>query len=121
MLESPGPRSQVPGPGFSSHSQISGSEITDASAQVQSLLAQKMDLDKKIADAKVVKNVPQQVYLTYLMMRRELLAKVNALLTTQYEIAKITPSEIDERFDVLWVPSPKQHYTEQDHHLDQMN
>lgn len=64
-------------------------------------MTQKEELEKKIADAKVVKNVPQQVYLTYLMLRRELLAKVNAMLTSQYEMAKIEESREDLAFQVI--------------------
>lgn len=71
------------------------------SADIESLLSQKADVERKILDAKVVQNVPQQVYLTYMMMRRELLAKVNALLTTQYEMAKIEEAKEDLAFQVI--------------------
>ncbi|MFA4874507.1 MAG: Wzz/FepE/Etk N-terminal domain-containing protein [bacterium] len=87
----------VPGSG----SPVPGSDTADVSTAIESLIAQKSDIDKKLAEAKVVKNVPQQVYLTYLMLRRELLAKVNALLTTQYEMAKIEESKEDLAFQVI--------------------
>ncbi len=90
MLDVPGSGSQVPGP-----------DQADASTVIQSLIAQKSDVDKKIADARTVKNVPQQVYLTYLMLRRELLVKMNALLTSQYEMAKIDESKEDLAFQVI--------------------
>lgn len=68
---------------------------------VSELLSKKAELDKKIEETKVVHNVPQQVYLTYLTMRRELLAKVNALLTTQYEMSKIEEAKEDLSFQVI--------------------
>jgi len=68
---------------------------------LRNLLAEKLQVERKIAEARTVKDVPQQVYLTYLMLRRELLAKVNALLTTQYEMAKIKESREDLAFQVI--------------------
>lgn len=55
----------------------------------------------ELAKAKVVHNVPQQVYLQYLILRRELLSQVNSLLTQQYEMAKINESKEDLSFDVI--------------------
>ncbi len=72
-----------------------------ATDELKALASQKAELEKKIGDANVVRNVPQQVYLTYLTMRRELLAKMNALLTTQYEMAKIEESKEDLSFQVI--------------------
>jgi uncharacterized protein involved in exopolysaccharide biosynthesis len=77
------------------------SRVTGNDTELSALINQKADIEKKITEAKVVKNVPQQVYLTYLMLRRELLAKVNALLTTQYEMAKIEESKEDLAFQVI--------------------
>ncbi len=77
----------------------SGSGMSDPA--IGSLLEQKSDIEKRLADANMVKNVPQQVYLSYLMLRRELLGKVNALLTTQYEMAKIEESKEDLAFQVI--------------------
>ena len=71
------------------------------SDEIETLLLKKAELEKKIADTKVVKNVPQQVYLTYLMMRRELLSKINAMLATHLEIAKIEESKEDLSFEVI--------------------
>ena len=68
---------------------------------LRNLLAEKLQVERKITVARVVKDVPQQVYLTYLMLRRELLAKVNALLTTQYEMAKIEESKEALSFQVI--------------------
>lgn len=68
---------------------------------LNNLLTQKVDIEKKISVAKVVQNVPQQVFLSYLMLRRELLAKVNALLTTQYEMAKIEESKEELSFQTI--------------------
>ncbi len=86
------PEQAVSSPGVGA--QTSGSEL-------DTLISQKADIEKKIAEARVVEDVPQQVYLTYLMLRRELLAKVNALLTSQYEMAKIEESKEELSFQVI--------------------
>lgn len=60
-----------------------------------------------IKKAHVVKNIPQQVYLQYLTLRRELLGQVNALLTQQYEMAKIDEAKEDLNFQVIdWARVP---------------
>jgi len=74
---------------------------SNGNSELTGLISQKNDIEKRITEAKVVQNVPQQVYLTYLMLRRELLAKVNALLTSQYEMAKIEESKEDLAFQVI--------------------
>ncbi len=58
------------------------------------------EIEKKIEEMQV-KNVPQQVYLQYLEMRREVIAKINALLSTQYEMAMIEESKEDLNFQVI--------------------
>ena len=68
---------------------------------LRNLLAEKIKVEEELAKAKTVRDVPQQVYLAYLMLRRELLAKVNAILTTQYEMAKIEESKEDLAFQVI--------------------
>ncbi|MFA4970989.1 MAG: Wzz/FepE/Etk N-terminal domain-containing protein [bacterium] len=83
VVSSPGAGSLVPG------------------SELDTLISQKADIEKKIAEVRVVEDVPQQVYLTYLMLRRELLAKVNALLTSQYEMAKIEESKEELSFQVI--------------------
>lgn len=80
---------------------VEGGEVSESDAALSALLTQKEDLEKKLAEARVVPNVPQQVYLSYLMLRRELLGKMNALLTTQYEMAKIEESKEDLAFQVI--------------------
>ncbi len=86
------PEQDVSSPGVGP--QVPGSEL-------DTLISQKADIERKIAEARVVEDVPQQVYLTYLMLRRELLAKVNALLTSQYEMAKIEESKEELSFQVI--------------------
>lgn len=69
--------------------------------ELNGVLAKKSEVDQKISDAKVVKDVPQQVYLSYLQIRRELLAKINAMLESQYEMAKIEESKENLAFQVI--------------------
>lgn len=52
-------------------------------------------------DEKVVRNVPQQVYLQYLTLHRGLLAQINALLIQQYEMAKISESKDELALQVI--------------------
>ena len=49
-------------------------------------------------------DVPQQVYLEYLILRREVLEKVSILLTQQYEMAKIDESKQNISFQVIDLP-----------------
>lgn len=49
----------------------------------------------------VLKDVPQQVYLQYLTLRRELLGKMNGLLSQQFEMAKIEENKEDLAFQVI--------------------
>jgi len=55
---------------------------------------------EKVEQAKVSR-VPGQVYLQYLNLNRELLAKTYALLTQQYELAKIDEAKEDLAFQVI--------------------
>ncbi|MFO1463706.1 MAG: Wzz/FepE/Etk N-terminal domain-containing protein [bacterium] len=56
--------------------------------------------EQKVEQAKV-NNVPGQVYLQYLTLNRELLGKTYALLTQQYELAKIDEAKEDLAFQVI--------------------
>lgn len=49
----------------------------------------------------LVKQVPQQVYLQYMSLRRELLVQINTLLTQQYEMAKINEMKDELAFQVI--------------------
>lgn len=77
------------------------SDVDVLGPEFKAIMAKKAEVERKIVNARKVKDVPQQVYLTYLMMRRELLAKVNALLTTQYEMAKIEEAKKELAFQVI--------------------
>jgi uncharacterized protein involved in exopolysaccharide biosynthesis len=62
---------------------------------------QRDDLQKKSSEIQIAKNIPQQVYLQYLTLRRDLLGKINILLTQQYEMAKIEEAKEDLAFQVV--------------------
>lgn len=68
---------------------------------LKDIQAQIDDVNKQLEGVRVVRDVPQQVYLQYLMLRQELLGKVNALLTQQYEMAKIDENKEDITFQVI--------------------
>ena len=78
------------------------SETTNV--QLNELQRQKNELDQKINEIAVIKDVPQQVYLQYLNLRRTLLSQVNSLLTQQYVMAKISESKEDVTFQVIDPP-----------------
>lgn len=69
--------------------------------QLDVLEAKKSEMMEKLDNVRVVENVPQQVYLRYLTLRRELLGNVNTLLTQQYELAKIEEVKEDLAFQVV--------------------
>ncbi len=79
--------------------------IANAFADVQkkSEMVQKKleNVESQLQKARVVKEVPQQVYLEYLTLRRGLLNQVNGLLTQQYEMAKIEESKEELTFQVI--------------------
>jgi uncharacterized protein involved in exopolysaccharide biosynthesis len=75
------------------------SRVTDSDLSI--LTAEKNDIEKTIARAQVVKDVPQQVYMNYLMLRRELLGKLSAMLATQLEMAKVEEAKEDLSFQVI--------------------
>lgn len=55
----------------------------------------------QLRQAHIVKDVPQQVYLQYLIIQRELLGKLNILLSQQYEMAKIDEAKEDLSFQII--------------------
>lgn len=81
----------------------------ESSMDLKDLQKKAEDLDRKIADASVVKDVPEQVYLQYLTLRRQLLGQVNTLLTQQYEMAKIDEAREEPNFQIVDRPRPPLH------------
>jgi tyrosine-protein kinase Etk/Wzc len=59
----------------------------------------------------MVRDVPQQVYLQYLSLQRELLGQINTLLTQQYEMSKVEEAKEDINFQVIdWAEVPFRRY-----------
>lgn len=71
---------------------------------IADLQRQKEELDKKIGEAKVLKDVPQQVYLQYLNLKRTLLTQLHSMLAQQYEMARIQESKEDISFQLIDPP-----------------
>jgi uncharacterized protein involved in exopolysaccharide biosynthesis len=68
------------------------------------LKQKKEEIESKLTEEEksgMVRNVPSQVYLQYLTLQRELSGRVNALLTQQYELAKIEEAKEDLSFQVI--------------------
>ena len=86
--------------------------VSDAFAEteqdVRNLEKKSQAIKTQLKEASVVKNVPQQVYLQYLILQRELLGQLNGLLSQQYEMAKIEESKQDLSFEVIdWARVPQ--------------
>jgi uncharacterized protein involved in exopolysaccharide biosynthesis len=62
---------------------IETSSISDK--QIELLKTKKGQLEQKIRQARLVKDVPQQIYLEYLTGYYQLLGQINALLTQEYD------------------------------------
>lgn len=63
--------------------------------------------ETNIRRSKLVQDVPQQVYLQYLLTRRELVNQLNILLSQQYEMAKIEEAKEGLDFQVIdWASVP---------------
>ncbi len=76
-------------------------------SHIEKLQKQVSEVSEKMKQAQVVKDVPQQVYLQYLTLRRELLGQVHGLLTQQYEMAKIEEQKEELSFQVIdWARVP---------------
>lgn len=75
--------------------------VAELQKKTEALQEKANELGGNIHGPGVVKNVPQQIYLQYLILQRELLGQVNALLTQQYQFAKINESKEDLNFQVI--------------------
>lgn len=58
------------------------------------------EIKEPLSDNKV-RQVPGQIYLQFLTLKRELIARSHALLTQQYELAKIDESKEDLAFQII--------------------
>lgn len=85
-----------------------GPQLSETSPELKKLLTEKERLDQTVRGALVVKDVPEQVYLQYLTQSHSLLGQINALLTQQYEMAKIEEAKEDISFSVIdWARVPE--------------
>lgn len=78
--------------------------LSDISQEIARLKEKKEQLAGKLREARIVKNVPQQVYLEYLTGYYNLLGEANRILTQQYELAKIEEAKEDISFQVIDPP-----------------
>lgn len=68
---------------------------------LQSLEARRKKIDAKLAELKIVRGVPQQVYLEYMTLKRGILSELSALLHQQYEMARIDETREEISFQVI--------------------
>lgn len=74
---------------------------------ISKLEKEKAHLEKQIQKTRLVKDVPQQIYLEYTTAYYQLLGQMSALLTQQYEMAKIDEAKEDISFQVIdWARVP---------------
>ena len=85
-------------------------DAEDMLVVLETLQNKKNKIEERITSA-YIENVPQQVYFSYLMLRKEILAKINAMLATQYEMSKIEEFREDLAFQVVdYAVSPEDRY-----------
>lgn len=85
--------------------------IIEAMKKVDGLQKQVEGVNAKIEKAKIVQDVPQQVYFEYLTNHQILLQQINALLAQQYEMAKIKETKEDLNFQVVdWARVPERKF-----------
>ncbi len=75
-------------------------DVPIANSNTQAVLGD-LQKQKEEIENKIVKDIPQQVYLQYLTLRRNLLTQINTLLTQQYEMAKIDEAKDELAFQVI--------------------
>lgn len=68
---------------------------------IEQLVKEKQKVDKKIKDVEVVKDIPQQVYLEHLILKKTILGQLNGLLHNQYVLAKIEEAKEEISFQVI--------------------
>lgn len=73
----------------------------DGAAMPGQLVVSQSLIEQQLEDSALVKDVPQQVYLQYLALRRDLLGKLTALLAQQYELTKIEEKRDELAFQIL--------------------
>ncbi len=90
---------------------ISKGQQGDYKKSVDDLMSEKELSAKKLRDAKRVKDVSPRIYFEYLVLHYRLLMELQAMLTTQYEMAKIQESKEEISFNILdsGVPSIQRH------------
>lgn len=89
--------------------------VSGGNKQVSENLAklekEQAQLKKILRETRIVKDVPQQIYLDYLTGYYQLLGQMNALLTQQYEMARINEAKEDISFQVIdWARVPQQRF-----------
>lgn len=81
--------------------------IDSAMLQTDQTIDDLEDQEKQLEEAKVsthIEAVPQKIYWEYLAAHREILAKLNAVLTQQYELAKIEEAKESISFQIIETP-----------------
>ncbi|OGQ23351.1 MAG: hypothetical protein A3I05_05285 [Deltaproteobacteria bacterium RIFCSPLOWO2_02_FULL_44_10] len=67
-------------------------------AELEKLEKEKGELKQKIL---IIKDIPQQIYLEYVAQQKEIFAKMNILLSQQFEMAKIEEAKEDLAFQII--------------------
>lgn len=81
--------------------------VTDLNSQLKTLDKQLQEKETT-HKSEVVKNIPQQVYLEYLMQRKKILVNLDSLLSQQYEVVKMDQVRNDISFQVIDIASVPQ-------------
>lgn len=79
------------------------SDQSEVNEEYKKILQKKKELESKSREIKIAK-VPQQVYYDYLLLKRDVLGKLNGALQQQYEMAKMDEAHESVSFQVISYP-----------------
>jgi len=79
--------------------------------QQEQLMESRTSIEQELKRIRLVKDVPQQVYFEYLNRYYLVLSEMTALLTQQYEMAKMSEAKEDISFQIIdWARPPELRY-----------
>ncbi|MCP5463728.1 MAG: hypothetical protein H7A33_01755 [Deltaproteobacteria bacterium] len=75
--------------------------LEDIQPQLNDLMKEKQKIDSKLKTMETVQNVPQQAYLEYLGLKKQILVTINTMLSQQFEFAKIEEQRKGSVFQII--------------------
>lgn len=83
----------------------------DVHQQTKELQLKSDNMPNRLGKSNIIKDVPQQIYLQYLLLHNQILTQLTTLLNQQYEMAKIEENKEDLKFKVIdWARPPERNF-----------